>query len=389
LAGKSKLLWIADVPAPANVREATRRQWELTPWSSAEPLRGQLDTFPLAVAYPHEPADVSRRLAVLADALDETAAVAIFMLPSHARAIPGLLPRRRGQLLCVDDDAPAAELAAKLDVAAELQPAISGLRSELDAYHRIGQSIKDLAGLDEEMRLAARVQRDFLPRRLPEVGHARFGVLYRPASWVSGDIYDVARLDETNVGFYIADAVGHGMPAALFTMFIKKALQTKRIAGNTYHILPPHMSLDALNLDICEQNLSSCQFCTAVYCVLDTADNSLTYCRAGHPEPILFRADDGVEILKGPGSLLGVFPEEQYDSRRIQLRLGDKLLAYSDGLQGAVNCSSAQELAAAMAPLIRRPRDEMLVELSSRIDAAPAGPCGEDDITVVVMEIEE
>ena len=239
------------------------------------------------------------------------------------------------------------------------------------------------------MRLAARVQRDFLPRRLPEVGRARFGVLFRPASWVSGDIYDVARLDEMNVGFYIADAVGHGMPAALFTMFIKKAMQSKRITGNTYQILPPHMSLDALNLDICEQNLSSCQFCTAVYCVLDTSDYTMSYSRAGHPEPILFRANGSVDILTGSGSLLGIFPEEQYDTKQIQLRPGDKVLINSDGLQGVLGCSSAQELAAALAPLIRRPRDEMLVELSSRIDAAPAGPCGEDDITVVVMEIEE
>ena len=82
-----------------------------------------------------------------------------------------------------------------------------------------------------------------MSRRLPEVGPIRFGALYRPATWVSGDIYDVVRLDETHVGFYVADAVGHGMPAALLTMFIKKALLTKRILGHTYEILPPHVSL--------------------------------------------------------------------------------------------------------------------------------------------------
>ena len=50
----------------------------------------------------------------------------------------------------------------------------------------------------------------------------QFHTLFRPASHVSGDLYDVMRLDEDHIGFYMADAVGHGMPAALLTMFIKR-----------------------------------------------------------------------------------------------------------------------------------------------------------------------
>ena len=58
-----------------------------------------------------------------------------------------------------------------------------------------------------------------------------FHTLFRPAGYVSGDLYDVARLDERRIGFYVADAVGHGMPAALLTMFIKHALVTKEVRG--------------------------------------------------------------------------------------------------------------------------------------------------------------
>ncbi|HAU37257.1 MAG TPA: hypothetical protein DCX07_06020, partial [Phycisphaerales bacterium] len=110
--------------------------------------------------------------------------------------------------------ADARELAARLDAAAALQPTIVRLRDELAAARQASDKAeRTFVELGEEMRLAARLQRDFLPRRLPEVGPARFGVLYRPATWVSGDIYDILRLDETHVGFYVADAVGHGMPA--------------------------------------------------------------------------------------------------------------------------------------------------------------------------------
>ena len=65
----------------------------------------------------------------------------------------------------------------------------------------------------------------------------RFHTLFRPAGYVSGDLYDIMRLDETHVGFYMADAVGHGMPAALLTMFIKNALVTKQIGPEGYRLL--------------------------------------------------------------------------------------------------------------------------------------------------------
>ena len=61
--------------------------------------------------------------------------------------------------------------------------------------------------IDEEMRLAARLQVDFLPRTLPEVDGVAFNVFFRPASYVSGDIYDVTRLDEDHIGFFVADAL--------------------------------------------------------------------------------------------------------------------------------------------------------------------------------------
>ena len=166
-------------------------------------------------------------------------------------------------------------------------------RLETEAALREAEAIQQHFG--EQIQLAARLQQGFLPRRLPEVGLARFGVLFRPAGWLSGDFYDITRLDETHVGFYVVDAVGHGLPAALLTMFIKRALKTKRIAGSTYQIVPPHVALAELNVDICDQDLASCSFCTAVYCMLDVANHTLTYARAGHPAPVLLRADGRIE----------------------------------------------------------------------------------------------
>ena len=87
---------------------------------------------------------------------------------------------------------------------------------------------------------------------------------------MSGDVYDVARLDEGHLGFYVVDAVGHGVPAALLTMFIKRALVTKRIEGHDYTLIEPGAALGQLNEDMLGQDLSNFQFATCCYCLLDT-----------------------------------------------------------------------------------------------------------------------
>src|SRR2546421_8377180 len=124
--------------------------------------------------------------------------------------------------------------------------------------------------LDEELRLAARLQQDFLPKSLPKVGNIRFHTLFRPAGHVSGDLYDVMRLDESHIGFYMADAVGHGMPAALLTMFLKQALVTKEIRPGGYRLLEPSQTMQKLNDSLVGQNLSQATFATALYGHINT-----------------------------------------------------------------------------------------------------------------------
>ncbi|HUT58195.1 MAG TPA: PP2C family protein-serine/threonine phosphatase [Phycisphaerae bacterium] len=391
MAGKSKLLWVSRDPVPANVRLAVEDRWELSACSPGEPLRAQLRGSSLALIHANGEANDARFLGKVLGDLERSSAVAVFLLPPRRQAPVAweLLSRQVGQFVCVAQDVAPQELTAKLSAAAELQPVIMSLQEELSqargAAEGPGREGKDLT---QEMHLAARLQRDFLPRRLPEVGPVRFAVLYRPASWVSGDIYDVTRLDETNVGFYVADAVGHGLPAALLTMFIKKALQTKRIVGHNYEIIPPDVSLAGLNRDICQQGLTSCQFCTAVYCVLDTRTLTLTYARAGHPEPVLLRGDGGLERLDGKGSLLGIFHEEQFECRQVRLAPGDRLVLYSDGAE-SVLCgpkATTEDVERAIAQWRGMPRDELVLELTAMLGGQPPAKI-EDDVTIVVADV--
>ncbi len=388
VAVNSKLLWIGDADIPEALREAAEGHWDICAYTHVLPLSSQLADATLAVI---QVEGNLHRLGPIVSELDQTPVVAVFLLPEdsdHASHAKSLLSPRAGQFICIEHDASAGEMMAAISAAAALQPGIEKLHAELAAARELNATAtKSFEQFDEEMRLAARLQRDFLPRRLPEIGNVRFGILYRPAGWLSGDIYDVARLDETHVGFYIADAVGHGMPAALLTMFIKKALQTKRIVGNTYEIVSPEVSLQQLNSDICEQNLSSCQFCTAVYGVFDTASSTLIYSRAGHPEPILLRADGTHEKLSSPGSLLGIFPEERFESRQVIINPGDRLVVYTDGAEDILRCSSKKTIMDVLAPLAGVSRDEMLLQLTAWIDSYLDGDQPEDDITILAMDM--
>jgi len=392
LAEIGKILWLSEVTAPPMVQSAIANRWELTAVNTDKPLEPQLNAARLAMIYSNGHSNETRRLGRMLEALDHSDAVAVLILPDDADAAWKMVAQQNGPLLTMRTSESPATLSAHLEAAAALQPLIQSLHVQLAVAQKMATtSAKAVEHLDEEMRLAARLQRDFLPRRMPDVGPVRFGVLYRPASWLSGDIYDIARLDEKHVGFYVADAVGHGMPAALLTMFIKHALQTKRIVGNTYQIVPPEISLAELNQDICQQNLSSCQFCTAVYGVLDIEKLTLTYSRAGHPPPILMHADGRIESLIAPGSLLGIFPDEQYESRVVSLRPGDRLVIYTDGAEEALRHAAnkpGEDLVNIIAPLAGTPREEMLLQLTAWIDAGKNNPNGEDDITIMVVDVE-
>ena len=192
----------------------------------------------------------------------------------------------------------------------------------------------DLAeNLKQQLQMAGLVQRDFLPKTLPDNDNLKWSALFEPAEWVSGDIYDIARVDETHIAFYIADAVGHSMPAALLTMFIKQAIVMRRTKKNDYYIYSPAEVISNLNKRMTEQELSGQQFATCCYCLLDTKTLKLTCARAGHPYPILIRKGQEPQQIETRGALLGIFEQTDYHEQTIQLQPGDKLLMYSDGTE--------------------------------------------------------
>lgn len=273
----------------------------------------------------------------------------------------------------------------------QVQLEVESLRSELTILRKRDETLNlYMHRVDEELRLAARLQQDFLPKEMPAVGAVRFHRLYRPAGYVSGDLYDVMRLDEKRVGFYMADAVGHGVPAALLTMFIKQALVTKEILSPGYRLVPPAESLARLNQTLVNQNLAHATFATALYGVIDVETLVVEIARAGHPAPMLLRAAGGeIEAIQPEGGLLGVFPNETYDTATVQLAPGDRLLVYTDGIEVAFGGEAidTDRWACELAARAHLDSEQLLQNLSQHLDGQSGSLMPKDDVTAILLEV--
>lgn len=248
------------------------------------------------------------------------------------------------------------------------------------------------ADMVEQLKMAGRVQRDFLPRSLPDNDKVNFAAYFEPAEWVSGDIYDITRLDEQHIGFYLADAVGHSMPAALLTMFIKQALVMRKTKGSDYNIFTPVDVMRNLNDRMSEQNLSGCLFATCCYGLLNIRTLQMTFCRAGHPYPILKRKGEDPVQLQSQGGLLGIFPSTHFEQETIQLKSGDKLVFYSDGLdevigQNADLCDDAFIFHEEFQNALELPVKDMMGKIKRLAENTNQKFPDKDDRTAIALEI--
>jgi sigma-B regulation protein RsbU (phosphoserine phosphatase) len=204
---------------------------------------------------------------------------------------------------------------------------------------------------------------------------------------VGGDFYDIFRLDEHHVGFYVADVVGHGVPASLLTIFLKKAVRPKEITAGGYRLLPPDEVLQNLNREMIGQGLAENPFITMVYAVLNCENQTLSFARAGHPYPVYLPHSGEPEIWRLHGPILGVF-DAPFSAQTTQLKPGDKLLIHTDGLH-----SGDDENQAGSGPLIAAAahhRSLPVGELVERVAQDVGKRSGQmDDFTLLGLEVED
>jgi sigma-B regulation protein RsbU (phosphoserine phosphatase) len=327
----------------------------------------------------------------------------------HRTLTPGaiLLPRldeasrtlQTGGVLVQPWDVDAGFLAAALFALSERQSVVGSLSRELTiAMRQHGGFRGEIDRMHDELNLAAAIQTELLPKSLPALPTLELGVIFRPVGYVSGDIYDAQQLDERHVGFFIADAVGHGVPAALMTMVISRCLGMTRTVNGERQAISPAEAMSRLNAELLRGRRQSPRFGTAVYGVADTRTHEVSVCGAGHPPPLRIMRDGRVERIETDGPLLGVFPDEEYRQTTFTLRPGETLLLYSDGLETAFcppnleprarrHARHVEEIGelAWIDPARGRTLPDAMADLAERIDRQDGSLHQVDDITVLAL----
>lgn len=221
-----------------------------------------------------------------------------------------------------------------LDHLAGVQSQLDQVTSQLGALQHQDEVLRQgLAKLNLQVERARQLQRDLLPRSLPESSSIRISTLYLPANELSGDTYDAFVLSDDQLAISIADATGHDMAASMLSIFMRQSLRARAGLVGEPLLHHPHELLRALNNELVAAELSDCHFLASIYGVYDETDQCLLWSRGGMPYPILVRHDQPPQKLVSEGGLIGAFEHQQYDLVSTHLQAGDVMLLFSDGLE--------------------------------------------------------
>jgi len=286
----------------------------------------------------------------------------------------------------------ADELCGRLMAMCAMKAPMDLLRRELESTrtesHRIEQQS---TALQSQLQEAAAVQRSLMPMTPTDLREGHITTFYRPAEQVGGDAFDVTRLDEHRVAVSLADATGHGLPAALLTQTFQRFLRSPMPPGSPVDAADPSSVLAALNRELCHADLPGCQFLAGLYAVYDERTRALRWARGGLPYPILIRTNQAPRAIVSAGSLIGVDNDARFETVQLTLEPGDRLLFVTDGIEELLTGAPVNGLrrplechdwfrSLAQAPTIRSLR-ALEAMCNEKRDGIP------DDITVVALHI--
>ena len=229
---------------------------------------------------------------------------------------------------------------------------------------------------------ARQIQMSILPRRSPRRGEFDIAGFTVPAEIVGGDFFDFIPVTDRIHGIAIADASGHGLPAALQVRDVYTGLRMG--VARDFKIV---RTVERLNR-IIHQSRMTTKFVSLFYGEIEEEGNFI-YVNAGHPPPLHFHAK-GVTTLKQTGMVLGPSATASYSRGFLSLEPGDALLLYTDGMTEAVDPNGREygidRLKKAFLALKEKPADEIVRALVEKVGEYVRVRAPEDDRTVVVVK---
>ncbi|MDD1702990.1 MAG: SpoIIE family protein phosphatase [Methanoregula sp.] len=267
------------------------------------------------------------------------------------------------------------------DLAHSFNTMASDLKDHIDELQRTTAEKERFA---KELEIAKGIQQSFLPESAPQIAGIELVAKNVPALEVGGDFYDFIPLAKNRWGLVIADVSGKGVPAALFMALSRTLIRASTLANSD-----PAGAIGHANQLICEDSKTS-MFVTLFYAILDSHAMTLNYVNAGHNPPLLLKeASSDVVLLKAKGIALGVTDDVELQSVKIDLRPGDVLVLYTDGVTEAINVREEEFGEERLLEVITRsrslPAQTILENILSAINEFAGDQPQHDDITIMVL----
>ncbi len=252
----------------------------------------------------------------------------------------------------------------------------------------LSQAVKEAYdAVDYELRTVADIQKALLPPHVPHVNGLDVAVHYQTAKRAGGDYYDFFPLPDGKLGVLIADASGHGAPAAVL-MAIAHSIAHTRLEPP----IRPGELLTQLNDHLTRHyTRQTGNFMTAFYAVFDPPIGTLTYSSAGHNPPRLVRSADGSRLILNRAQRLplGIKPDEVYPEQVVSLQLGDQVVLFTDGVIEAVNAEGdvfGSDRLDSTLPESPETAQHLLQRILQEFGTFTAGVPVADDRTLVVVK---
>jgi sigma-B regulation protein RsbU (phosphoserine phosphatase) len=270
-------------------------------------------------------------------------------------------------------------------------PSQRGLaRENAQLVAAIGEEVAHRESLDREMQFAREVQQRLFPQELPVVSGLDYCGACRPALGVGGDYYDFLKLPDGKLGVAIGDVSGKGIAAALMMASLQASLRIQ-----TMDPVEDLGSIIARVNRLLYDASSSDRYATLFFAIYDPATRILNYVNAGHLPPVVMSAShpDSVARLDSGGTVVGLLSDVTYARGEKKLDVGDTLLAFTDGITETMNATDEewgeQRLTKTFLECGGLTSRQIMAKIIAGADQFAAGAKQHDDMTVVVLRVEE
>jgi CHASE2 domain-containing sensor protein len=245
---------------------------------------------------------------------------------------------------------------------------------------------KELEEISSDLHKAAKIQQRLQPETMPTIEGIDIAGFQIPCKEIGGDYYDVIELGQDRIGMLIADVCGKGISAALLMSNLQSNF--RQLAPNTSSARQLVVNLNA----IASQVFGEGRFVTLLYAILDVSSKRFSYCSAGHMPPLVCRRDGELLQLERGGLPVGVFPDFEWEEHEFQLRSGDLVFMYTDGLSEATmprteELYGEERIRAYMAANFHKAADQFNRDMAREAQQFSDSPRLDDDITLLTLRI--